>query len=1269
MSATRPPSIIRQAWLSARFWAAIAVVAALVAPAGSQTSQTGFPPFSSQSGDRWGAVNLGNLNAHHSLPISHKGGRGLGVDLTLGYDTTIYSVLTLPCSSPVSPPGCTTSSFALGSGGLSNILPFAVTGYLYSVAGFCKQDPNASNLIDIGFLDPMGTLHSLPSSVVISSDPACGQSQFSGFASDQSGYSFSINLNGASFVQAPNGTTYQTVFQTGSSQMTVTDRNGNQISAPGAGALVITDTLGLSALTGNATLDSFINITSETYTYPTSNNGTATATLNWKVYRAQQTAFGCPNVGDYLNLGFFINGQQEGITLPDNLVLADGSKYTFSYEPTPANVAIFPNSVTGRLASITLPTGGTISYSYSGPNAGINCNDGTTMNMTRTTPDGISTYSRSVSGTTSTTTVTDPQGNQTVVTFQNGVETQRQIYQGSSTTGTLLETIATCYNGNKTSCSSTAVTLPINETSAFVQLPNGQQRERDTFVNTTTGLATEIDEYDFGTNQPGSLLRKTLISYATNLNNNILDLPAKETVCAPGGNDSDCGGSGTKFAQTTFGYDETALKASGATQLVSISGSRGNLTSIHQWLKGATTTLNTVNTFDDAGNILTTTDPNGNETSFTYQCDDAFINQTTLPSTGVAHKASTAYDCNTGLLSSFSDQNGNQTAFFYDDMHRPTEIDYPDGGQTNWGYPDPNHVTMQQKINGSDSTSYTTVLDSYGRTQETQRATPDCSTSIKIDTTYDSLGRLASRTNPYCKTSDPTYGVTSFQYDALGRTAQVTNPDTSTTLAAYTGRAAQTQDEGNGGSRITRIAQTDGLGRLVSLCEVTGATQSGNNKPSACNLDIGGTVTGFLTTYTYDVLGDLTGVQQGAVSRSFSYDSLARLLSETHPESGTTSYTYDSNGNLLTRVRPAPNQGNPATTLKTTYTYDALNRPTQKSYSDGKTPTVNFLYDTPSGWGNPTVTQSNLVGRLSEAYLGSFPQGNIVFGYDAMGRIVANNQCTPLNCGTANWPLSYQYDLIGDVTTATNGVGVTFSYTYDSAARLSSMTSSLADNNHPGTLYSNLQYNSLGEIAATSLGTTLNEIFKWDCRGRILGYASAPQPAAPTLSLSNTSGCPNTSAMNFTPSPPGHPREIARAVSFSKPYPFGTSILLTRSKTDGNGEAGVIRVTLLSFDVNRSSRDITTSYRQGESVLDIAQHLAKEINDANLYRIRARVRQVGSDARLELTSQTNALLPRITALVSVSSNQASPSISATVLPIRRPLVLLGRLASRQMEAK
>ena len=81
----------------------------------------------------------------------------------------------------------------------------------------------------------------------------------------------------------------------------------------------------------------------------------------------------------------------------------------------------------------------------------------------------------------------------------------------------------------------------------------------------------------------------------------------------------------------------------------------------------------------------------------------------------------------------------------------------------------------------------------------------------------------------------------------------------------------------------------------------------------------------YVTLYQYDALGNLLCVEQhGNVTgtgcnaspasdtsspwrvRRFTYDSLSRLLTAHNPESGTITYSYDADGNLLRRPRPRP---------------------------------------------------------------------------------------------------------------------------------------------------------------------------------------------------------------------------------------------------------------------------------------------------------------------------------------------------------------------------
>lgn len=1099
-----------------------------------QSSQTGFPAFSSQAG----GINLSNLNVHSSIPVVSRNGRGDRFAYSLEYDSAslwLYSTgapstligfyMPTPTFLGIPTFGWTNSLWGPGSAGTFN----------YSTAT-CSTNANATNYYGWSYTDLHGTVHLLPASLTVSSDASCGPTQASAFATDQSGFFFTVTGSGSGVAQDRSGNTF------GGSSV-ITDRNGNQVSSGVLTDIGITDTLGTTALSSSSTSDSSGHTLSTIFTYPAPGGGTASVVVNYKVYPKVELGVLCPGS----------NGESDplgAMSLVDNIVLGDGvSTYKFTYEPTPTSaLGYVAGSTTGRLQTVTLPTGATIQYGYPGPNGGLSCYDGSLLNLTVTTSDGTTTYNRSVSASGSTTTVTDPQGNQTVLNFQplmnpqspralnsnlnDWIETQRQIYQGSSSSGTLLQTVFTCYNGARPNCNNSTVNSPITEVSRFVQFPGGKENEQDVFVN-NLGLTTEVDEYDFGSSGPEALLRKTILTYAS-LGNNILDRPASVAVCAPGGSDAACNGSGTKVAQTTFGYDEGSLAStSGITQHVAVSGARGNLTSVHRWLNTNNTTLTSTNTFDDTGNVVTTTDPGNHTTTAAYgACNGAFPTQLSLPdtqsgSTTIHHKTSATYDCGTGLVTSSTDQNGNVTSFLYDNMFRSTEVDYPDGGKTTSSYPDPNHVTVQRKIDSSRSTSSTTVLDGYGRVSRTALANGESTPYDQQDSCYDGNGRLSFRSYPYqgnAPNSTATCPNTSlagdtFAYDAAGRTTSVTHSDGKSVTTTYGGLATEITDEGNGSTSISRILQKDGLGRLLSVCELYSgsALLGGGGTPGTCGMDISGT--GFLTSYGYDTLGNLTSVAQGTLTnRSYTYDSLSRRTSETTPEAGTVTYTYNADSLLATRVRPTPNQGS-STVTTTNYSYDALHRLTGRSFSGDptNTPAATFNYDESNVWG---TNLANTAGRMTSEMVGSPLIAQQIFSYDSMGRPVLNAQCTPNTCNASPfvpYSLGYGYDLLGDITSASNGAGVSFGYSYNVAGRLTQMTSSLADNSHPDTLLTAAHYSPTS--VTDLLGNGVVENVNFSARGLLQSQQvllPSGQAATATVTV--------TGALNHTqPGDPGAP--------------------------------------------------------------------------------------------------------------------------------------------------
>ena len=162
------------------------------------------------------------------------------------------------------------------------------------------------------------------------------------------------------------------------------------------------------------------------------------------------------------------------------------------------------------------------------------------------------------------------------------------------------------------------------------------------------------------------------------------------------------------------------------------------------------------------------------------------------------------------------------------------------------------------------------------------------------------------------------------------------------------------------------------------------------------------------------------------------------MTSQTLPESGTTSFTYDSAGRLYTKTD--------ARSVVTTLAYDNINRVTQRSYSDS-TPTVSFGYDASSQAGLRTSMTDGL--------------GSVTYSYDTRDRLTSESRSLTGISGT--FSTSYVYNVKGDVTQMTYPSGRVVNFGYATGGGCcNSRLASVGDGTTSTTLLNSIAFNAAG---------------------------------------------------------------------------------------------------------------------------------------------------------------------------------------------------------------
>lgn len=1060
-----------------------------------------------------GYVDLANNDLHIEIPVGTFSQRGeQTVEYSLMYDSAIWSQAN---GSHWAPAQFITGFWGAGWRLVNSADPGSML-YTTTEGNFCNIDGSYGTITlkNFAWAAADGHVVHFPTVVVqygyTNRCTTWPSIYSSGRADDASGYFLNVTATGTT-VYSPSGfivyCSDSSVISAASAFAVSADTNGNYSTITTSSPDVFTDTLGRTPISvstvGSTTTISVLNTQNTTSNFVITNE-----TVNYST-----------------NFGSGLAEYSGSATAIQSISLPDGSSYSFGYDSgtTPGHYA--------QLTSINLPTGAHISYQYAnfvdsmyGPGTGG-------KHITRgvsqiTTPDGVSNLTNQVvvQCTTSslvnckqTTTVAKPSGDHSVYTFQINDGTwpiQIQHYNGAVSSANLLASIAQTFDFSQPCtmfCAIFGEAQNVTKTAKTLTLPSvggvslNQTTQYAWSTTTNYGNLLNDKEWMFYTGTlPTSADRTTAFTYLNTANYitaNILNRVTQSlTLNSSGGIVSKTLNSFDGVAPTlTSGivhHDDTHYGVANTT--------RGNLTQLQELISGSTYATSS-DLYDTTGQVLSAMDPDHNPTTYSYSDNFFKDGGDTLnpiaypppsPTNAFVHTATFGgltttfgYYWGTGVRASKKDSNNATTYYhFYDPLSRATSIIFPDHGWTLYRYFSP---TLLDTFSGITTTTPTptctgcrfdrTTLDSTGRV-EANTIESDPAGYDSTGTTYDSNGRISTRSNSHRVPTDPTYGVAQYFYDGLDRVTEIIDADGSVSHTYYgaavtaaggaTSQLCSSSTYGLGYPVLhvdeagkKRQQWVDGFGRVIEIDEPTAA---GSLSVPSC--------------YSYDLNNNLTGVVQGSETRTFGYDALSRMTSATDPESGQVKYTYDNAGNVLTRTSPAPNQTNPAVTVTTTYQLDSMERVTKETYSDGTTPTVNFLYDTSAGWSG--VTQTNLLGRLSEEWttLGAVSQSGSVFGYDAVGRITTNNQCTPLTCGPSNYPVQFAYDLYGDLTSYANGGGQTLTQVFDNATHATSVTSSLVDSQHPATLETANQFFPFGPPELVTYGNGVKEVYLYNTR-------------------------------------------------------------------------------------------------------------------------------------------------------------------------------------------
>lgn len=468
--------------------------------------------------------------------------------------------------------------------------------------------------------------------------------------------------------------------------------------------------------------------------------------------------------------------------------------------------------------------------------------------------------------------------------------------------------------------------------------------------------------------------------------------------------------------------------------------------------------------YDAIGNVIKTSDEQGNITRYEYNA----LGQNIATIDALGNRIEYSYDA-LGRKISEKDQQNNVFSYEYDASGRKTKVIFPDGTFVSCKY-----NNLGQKIEEIDAAGLVTKYEYDQSGRLTAVTKPEISGEIsRWEYTYTKYGQRTS-------IKDPKGNITSFSYDYEGRLLSRTLPmgqkETTEYNAFglpvkqvdfkgqvvevdYNALMRKTAERYYTTSSTTSAEQTlfsyDEMGRIQTILQ-EGIEISEDGSPKSTQRE---------TTYTYNSRGELTQILSPEGSVNYEYDSKTGAKTRVWTNNSDIRYAYDAMNRLKTvtvHKRNGLELATPEVTtydytavgsrasvalpngITTNYQYDSLNRLTQLTHKKADAIVASYSYELlPTGQraavtevtseGSSTIryTYDNLYRLTGETRTGVKPF-SASYAYD----INSNRIQKVISGSEENDTINYTYNANDQLTTEVSSVNGTTVYTYDANGSL-----------------------------------------------------------------------------------------------------------------------------------------------------------------------------------------------------------------------------------------